>query len=337
MEPLDNYKTRPFQENKKLSGLLAELSGFLKPLQQDKEKQFTRNQWPLGFVVGNPRSGTTLITQWLASLGIFSYPSNFLTRFAYAPYIGALIQKMLFDESYDFHGDFADIQSQINFNSDLGKSKGALAVNEFQHFFRNYMPTTEARPLSDEELKRVDFQGMQKALASIEAAFRQPFITKVAVLKYNIKSLAQALPHSIFVHVNRHPLYVMQSLHTARIRYFGDISKWYGSKPQAYQELKNMDVYHQVAGQVYYTEKELKAQLEDIPGHRKLEISYEEFCHSPGSYFVKLIEKYARNGCTIASAYAGPEQFELKNTEKLHAKEIDKYKAAYTYFSNQSL
>ena len=65
---------------------------------------------------------------------------------------------MLFDPDYDFHGDFYDIQSGVNFNSDLGKSKGTLATNEFQHFFRNYMSNFDPKYLEEEELKKTRAQ-----------------------------------------------------------------------------------------------------------------------------------------------------------------------------------
>ena len=32
-------------------------------------------------VVGGPRSGSTVMMQWLASSGVFAYPSNLLSRF----------------------------------------------------------------------------------------------------------------------------------------------------------------------------------------------------------------------------------------------------------------
>ena len=96
-------------------------------------------KWSVGLIIGPPRSGTTVFLQFLASTGHFSSPSNLLTRFSYAPYIGVLVQKMLLN-SFDPHGDFVDIRSAPSFDSELGKSKGAFATNEFFHFENQFNP-----------------------------------------------------------------------------------------------------------------------------------------------------------------------------------------------------
>ena len=137
----ENNKTSDFKANAGLNEIINELSTLLKPVQLEKQKRFTENKYPLAFIVGNPRSGTTLFLQWMASSGLFSYPTNVLNRFAYAPYIGALIQQILFNPDYDFQNAFEDNKITPLFDSNLGKTKGAMAPSEFQHFFRNYMQT----------------------------------------------------------------------------------------------------------------------------------------------------------------------------------------------------
>jgi len=124
-----------FKVNPDLNSLIKELSELLKPIQLKKQKVFTENKYPILFIIGNPRSGTTLMLQWVASLKVFSYPSNVLNRFAFAPYIGAIVQQILFNEKYDFHNEFFDLKDRKDYSSDLGKTKGALAVSEFQHFY----------------------------------------------------------------------------------------------------------------------------------------------------------------------------------------------------------
>jgi hypothetical protein len=327
----EQLKSPKFKQNQKLNDLLYELSFRLKPIQKGIEKQCNSTKWPVGFVVGNTRSGTTLITQWLASLGVYSYPSNLLTRFAYAPYIGAMIQEMLFNPKYDFQGDFLDIQSDINFISDLGKSKGALAVNEFQHFFRNYMSHTDPRYLNREELENVDFIGIMKGLASIEKVFHKPFITKVAMLKYNLIELSKHI-NSVFFYTTRTPIYIMQSLYKARINYYQNINIWYGSKPPEYSYLKNMDVYHQIAGQVYFTDKSLLNELQKLNRNRLIIFPYEDFCTNPEIYFEKIKLLYNNFGYSLKKKYDGIKNFEISNNFTIDKTLIHMFDKAYQYF-----
>jgi hypothetical protein len=326
----EQIKSADFRKNTSLEELLNKLADLLGPIQKDLN--FDKNRFPLGFIVGNPRSGTTILLQWLASLNIFSYPTNVLTRFAYAPYIGALIQKILFDPEFDFHDEFHDIQSQINFSSTLGKSKGALAVNEFQHFFRNYMENFDPEYLDVEQIRHVDFEGMKKALASIESGFGKPFVTKLLMLQFNIDQVSKRIPKAIFLYTKREPIYIMQSILLARETYYGKRDIWWSVKPKEYTKLKDMDIYHQIAGQVYFTDKSISSALEKLPDANKLEISYTHFCNNPRDTYEQLLSKYKRNGLKINLSYSGMKEFKNTNKIKLPKKDILALEEAFKYF-----
>lgn len=315
-----------------LDSILSELKSLLKPLQSEIEEGFNEPQWPVGLILGNPRSGTTIFMQWMASLNIFSYPSNLLSRFAYAPFIGGLIQKILFEDRYDTNGDFYDIQSGVNFESNLGKSLGALASNEFYHFFRNYMPNYEPKFLSDEELVEVDFNGITKGLASIEKVFGKPFITKGIMLQFHIEHLLRYSQKFVFLYVKRDPLFVMQSILLARKKFYGTVNNWYSVKPKEFDSLIKLDIYHQIAGQVYFTEQSIAGNLKKIPDNNKIIIQYEDFCKNPESIYSKLIDLYRLNEYEVAKTYSGAKMFENRNKKTISDQEIDLLTEAYSSF-----
>jgi len=330
----DFSRTKEFKNNDSLDALLSELKKLLAPIQRNFEKEFEKPKWPLGFIIGNPRSGTTLFLQWAASLGIFSYPTNFLTRFAYAPYIGACIQKMIFDKKYDFQGELGDIQSGLNFSSDLGKSKGALATNEFQHFFRNYIDSFDPGYLNSTKLNEEILKAIRKGLASIEYAYNKPFITKGVMLQYNIDTVFKEIPELFFFYIKRDTLFIMQSIFLARKKYYNDQKAWFSYKPKEYAQLKMMDVYHQIAGQVFFTETAINKGLANVPVERKMYIDYEEFCSNPEKYFNIITKKYEALNYPIQSDYSGPQSFENQNKVKLSEGEIKYFKDAYSNFQS---
>lgn len=326
-------RTAGFRDSESLNGLLKQLAQLLKPVQ--KELPYTTPIHPVGCIVGNPRSGTTLFQQWLASLDVFSYPTNFLTRFAYAPHIGALVQKMVFRPELDPHGDFADIQSGNNFESDLGKSTGALACNEFQHFFRNHMPNFDLEWLDDTTLEEVDCKGILQGLASIEAVFGAPFTTKANILQFNISYLAEHMKALFWLHVKREPIYNMQSVLIARKRYYGNQETWLSSKPKEYRWLRDMDVHHQIAGQVFFTDKAIEEGLGTLSEKRWMTVPYESFCHNPQTVYKTLRKKYSTLGCELPADYTGATSFKASNEIRLPAADIDALQAAYDEFSSQ--
>ena len=320
--------------NEKLEALINELSSLLSPIQEKSESKFIINKYPLGFVVGCPRSGTTVFTQWIAGLGNFSYPSNLLNRFAYAPYIGALIQKMLFDPEYNYANEFHSNIGNRSFKSELGKTIGYTSPNEFQYFFRKHMKNFDPEYLTEANLAKVNFKGIIQGLSSIEAVFDKPFICKLIMLQYNIEKVHNQIPNSIFFYIKRDPLLNMQSILNARSKYYGDKKTWWSVKPPEYNILKNLDVHSQIAGQVYYTNRHIENTLEDIPDNNKIMINYEEFCEKPHCVYDQILEKYYKNGFKISESYLGVKSFIIKNKLKLSKSDVNKFVNAYNRFAN---
>ena len=76
-----------------LEQLLAEINGLLGPVEEQIFNEYRMPRYPVLFVVGMPRCGSTLLMQWLAQTARFAYPTNLLSRFYAAPAIGARIQQ----------------------------------------------------------------------------------------------------------------------------------------------------------------------------------------------------------------------------------------------------
>lgn len=331
----ENKVTVSFKRNPRLDELISTLKTNLLPAQRKIEMTLAFPQWPVLGILGNSRCGSTLFLQWLASLGCFSYPTNLLARFAYAPAIGAMVQKMLFDPEYDFHGDFSDIQSVRNLKSDLGKSKGAMATNDFYHFFRNYLLSYDIQYLDDNDLNQSDVKGLAAGLAAIEQQFNKPFIVKAKMMQYNLNFFDPRMPFFVYVYIRRDAFFTMQSLLLGRERYYNDRSLWWGAKPKEYEWLKDMDVYSQIAGQVYFTNKAIRSGLEGVPIGRKLTVDYEQFCESPRKVYGQLVEKYATLGCELPMQYSGMEKFSASQSERISKGDADALRRAYQEFEGQ--
>jgi hypothetical protein len=315
-----------------INNILEELKTCLGPVQKLRQKNFSENRAPLGFIVGAPRSGTTLLSQWLANLGCFSYPTNTLARFAYAPYFGALIQQMLFERRFDPLEELnGSNEKEFNYTSNLGKSSGFLALNEFQHFFRIYINNYFPKYIPDEDFKKINFQELLQGLASIESVFEKPFITKAMMLQFNLFETSQKIPHSIFFYIKRDPVYVMQSIYESRKKYFKDPSKWWSVMPKEYDILKEKSLYEQIAGQVYYTEQAIEKDLLKIPEKRKITIQYEDFCNDPDQFISVILDKYNLNDCCLKLTEFTQTKFKVSNSITLNLHELTKFKNAYNH------
>ena len=317
-----------FQPNVKLDNLIFELKSMLEPIQKKNNTLFSGPTYPVVMVVGCSRAGTTLLTQLLASSGDFAYPTNFLSRFAYAPQIGAMIQQMLFNPDYNFRDEFVDIRSSSDFYSDLGKTKGAMGISEFFHFWRKFFPVYEPTHLSKEELSQVDISLMRSELAAIQSVFDKPFLSKGKMFQYNIDYFDENIPELFFIHIRRDHYFVMQSTMLSRRKYYNNDEIWWAGKPKEYEWLKDMDPFYQIAGQVIYTEKAIDEQLARVNDKRKLICNYEELCDDPNNIYEQLRIKLANNNCQLHE-YNIKKPLISGNVIKMDQDELSRLESAY--------
>lgn len=284
-------RSTPFRPNEKLDALIEELRALIGPAQQAVNQRYDKPKGPVIAVVGCPRSGTTFLTQLMVKTGAVSYPSNLLARFAYAPYVGALIQQMLLNPELDFRNEFSDLRSGSGFSSDIGKTSGALGISEFFHFWRRFFPNHDPGHVDDEDLDMIKLDELRRELAAIEAAFGKPFMSKAMMLQYNLGFFAHNMPELVIIHVRRDPVFVMQSITQARLKYYGTDRIWWSIKPREYAFLKDEAPATQVAGQVLFTDEAIRRETQRLPPDRYIEARYEDLCESPHAFLCDLADR----------------------------------------------
>ena len=327
-----NIRTKQYARNMRLEELLKELSDLLGPVDERISAQFEHPKWPPLFLVGSPRSGTTFLMQLLSTTGQFAIPTNLLSRFYYAPYLGAKIQQLLTDNNFDYNNEMGDFGAKEQFNSNLGKTSGALSPSEFTYFWRRFIPNYDPQYLSATEEDQIDGGGLAAGVAAIEAVIQKPLAAKAFIIQYNLPKLYKIFSNSIFVQVRRNPLYVMQSIYEARQSFYNTLDVWWSVKPKEYAELKHLDIYQQIAGQIYYTERALADGLAQLPDKSRLIVEYEETCQSPSGFYMKLKNKYKENAYELSDDVNLPQAFSPSNEVRISDTEFQKLTDAYEHF-----
>lgn len=254
-----------------------------------KTKKFTSSH-PKIFILGCARSGTTLFTQLLAKYTDWCYPTNLLSRFYYAPYVGALIQKMLIDldERGELFGEV--INNSISLKSNLGKTNGALSPNEFWYFWNRFFKFGEIQQLNQKQLDLVDIELFNNSIYSIQEVFDKPIFMKAMNMNWHLDYLANNIPNAFFIHIKRETVFNSQSLLNARSNFFGNTNEWYSFKPPEYSDLILKTPEEQVVSQVSITNRIIENQLKKLDNKNYLSISYEDLCLQPTKVFNKMFK-----------------------------------------------
>lgn len=152
------------------------------------KKKKSQKAIPPVFIVGAPRSGTTLLYQLLTYHYKFSYFSNFTSMFIKSPVlIGYLTCK--FRKPYDDN----------SLSSDYGLMKGTWAPSEAGKIFKHWF------------LRKND-EKIRNSIYALSDVFKAPFLAKNLRINAELEYVHQLFPNAVFIHIERDLLFNAQSL-----------------------------------------------------------------------------------------------------------------------------
>ena len=330
----NNERTSFFKKDDRLEDVLTEINAEIESIFKKKLKK--KPDFPIVLIMGCARCGSTLLLQWLASLNIFSYPSNLISRFFRNPYFGIRIQQGLIEYDSTNQLDMTS-NNRIKFSSSLGKTIGALEPSEFWYFWRQYFKFGEYNILPDSELNFVDTDDFLQKLSAFEMLTGKPLVMKGMMLNWHIPFLYSINPKFIFIDLKRNHFFNAQSLLFAREKFFSNRDKWYSFKPEEHEFLAKREPLAQVAGQVIYTRKAIDKGMGEIPDVNKILLTYEKFCSKPFLLLEELKQKfnllgYSLNTNNIEKSSLNP--IEVRDEIRLKEAEVKKLKNYLIEYEN---
>lgn len=257
---------------------------------------------PFVYIVGAPRSGTTLLSQVLSHCLELGYINNLVAKFWRRPSVGIRLSQSVL-------GD--DPGRTLAFTSKYGTTEGAAGPHEFGYFWRHWLPLDSARThhLTEQDLEKADGDGLRHAIEQeILAAFNKPVVTKNVICGFMAAYLSRLHPASLFIHIDRDPYTTACSILLARKMRYGTYDAWWSLKPAAWP-FTAANPGEEVGLQVLHCRKEMTEELAK-PGVNALHVTYEELCASPQS----VIEKVQQ-----ALAAMGADAIQLRTLEKAFA------------------
>ena len=278
----DRTRGTEHKKNSLLEDKLRRLNKIIRPSAEAYLQGYQIPKKPVVFIVGPPRSGTTLLFQQLAKSKIFTYPSNFISRFYNAPFIGLEIQELLTNKDLQVKSEFSDLMhASISLNSVIGKTEGFLSPNEFWYFWRRFFNMNETYDLKEPIL---DNDGQKELLCELDAMQSvqdRPLLFKGLIFNEYMDELISVLPQAKFIHIVRDFDATVDSIQRTREQYFGSVEQWYSFKLRDHGKAIGLNPQQQMEMQVSSIHNAIEKSASKLPLDCYVNIHYESLVDDP--------------------------------------------------------
>jgi hypothetical protein len=291
MKLAENIKVLLRTEKEKCTEILAKIEK--KILENDMQPE----KAPI-FIIGAPRSGTTVIYQTLTYGVSLAYFYNLLDKFSDFPGIMAkIINKMVNPIPPNCYKNY------------YGETSGWRGPSQGRQIWRRWFPEDQSY-VGCGELSKKDKMQVRGTIALIENAYKLPFINKSQGNCERILALNEIFVEPIFIYVKRDNFQTIQSILNGRIEFMGSKEKWFSVKPSKYNYIKDHNPIRQICEQVYYIEEDIIRDLSVIGKDKTFEIKYENFCRNPREILKDFINFYSKKeGFKLARRKKIPKYF----------------------------
>lgn len=253
-----------------LSAVLTPLDILLRNREERIYKAAHRRRHPLVFVVGAPRSGTTICQQLLLRYLPLAYLNNVTSLFPRSPLIGCRILG-------------GPRLNPSNTSSFYGKTSGLRGPNDALYIWDRWFGTDRSRipERPDEDTA----EAMRRFFAACESEFRLPMLNKFNSLIAAAHFVADIMSPCFFICMQRSDTYLAQSLYKARFEIGGAWDRPYGL---CCDEFVDPNPVSSVCRQVLFYKKLAKRQQERIGETRFWIVNYEDLCENPADLIQRV-------------------------------------------------
>ncbi len=265
------------------------------------------------FIVGAPRSGTTLLSQVFLQYFNVAYFNNITANFPKTPVAATWFFKRMFDKI-----------PQSEYTSNFGKTSGKYGAHEAAEFWYRWFPRGEGIYTPAGDLSEKQRNELAVTIQYMAATAGKPFAFKNTYNAMRLGAILEAIPNAIILVCHRDPVDNAQSILNARIKNFQSKATWWSVPPKEIDQIRNLNYNQQVVDQVYYIEEQIKRDEND----RFVHVNYQELCQEPQKTLDTIAEKIETKGLNLSIRNPNlPESFQLSTGCKVDPDDYEQIQA----------
>ena len=285
--------------------LLRPLNYLLGPIQNNwlnKEDLKYLDLYPPVFIIGPPRSGTTVLYQFLCKHTNFSYINNFIGDWYRIPILAAKVHITLFKGG-----------NKLELNSNFGKSKNHYGPNEFGEFWYKYFSKTHF--LKDQNKETTDKLKME--IAALTKIYEKPLLLKNVINSMRIKSLSYIFDNSTFIVIGRDKLDNAQSILNARISLHNNKDHQWSVKTPSMRANPVLPFYKDIINQLDDIQLNIESSFKRLGNDRFIFIEYENLCNNTPKVLKSILQKLNSKGLNLTEKGQIPKQLNFSTGKKV--------------------
>jgi Sulfotransferase family len=273
------------------------------------------------FIVGAPRTGSTILYQLLSHQLDVLYIDNFTAMF-YRHLLCGLRLSEIFYHSRP-HYCFRSIQGDT-------RAYGLHGPSECGDFWYRWLPR-DKHYIGADELPMETVQQIRSIIFSAINRWGKPFLFKNLNAGQRMALIQQIAPEAKFIFITRDPLYTAQSIWQVREKMEAPAHQWWSIMPKNVSQLLLLEPAQMIAAQVFYLEKQIVADQKLFPKEQFTTISYESLCKRPFETLERL-RQFIGDGVRERVGLNSLPSLSLNETQKIAAADFYKLETAVSQY-----
>ncbi|MGI9390230.1 MAG: sulfotransferase family protein [Boseongicola sp.] len=260
----------------------------LDPATAGEDPSLVDAEFPPVFLIGPPRSGSTLVYQALCRAANVCFISN--TMALLPRFMGRLAPWSL---------SRAPTSSSPYPRGDYGFLPGLFAPSEAGKVFDGWF--------SDDN--RFDQSDVRRMIAGLSRRVDRPLLVKSPSLILRLDQINNMLPYARFIVLSRTPAFIVQSLLEGQSNQALSDDRWEGISPPMAVNRTFDGPEDKTAWQVAELLRSIELNMADVDASRISRVSYEDFCEDPRG----CIDQVGRDIGIVTNSAKLPSEFSVSS------------------------